>query len=452
MMRFSCVCVTLAALAACESSPDLPTAAEGPPPFSRITWDRTTLSPAPGSSFQVGQPFSYRADAFFEISPEDMAEDPTRVAVIYLEARDSYESWGSESWYDAGDLDRVRVFLPEGVSSGFIGLEGSITVPEVSPYCWEYDEIRLRARVVAGSVVDTLDSEKTAPGTELTLPFPVSGTDLPQEPCVVYDTRLKEYDWAWGELVRAEIHHLGAEQQVTFQLGDGPRQNFLLGAYQDDFLTEVTYAETFLPVGSEGGDFRVYVDGELAIPGGGLWDHYRIPEPRDFGDPDNDRWNDPQDDNLWLWGTPIAFYGRELAFTPLDREPAPELNPFGWDQYGRGDWWYLFLSSDHISQLCVLIQHATGSADEADLFLTTSMGELLQAERYPGEDWQWLFMPVPEGPHTFYLWAAPKNIDSEFGRYWLTAAECSWYGSPAAVAMGGSMSSRDPPVPAGVTR
>ncbi len=194
---------------------------------------------------------------------------------------------------------------------------------------------------------------------------------------------------------------------------------------------------------------QVFVDGTLATPGGGLWPEYRIPEPRDYGDPVNDHWSHPQEDHFFLWESPVAFYGRELAFTPLDREPDPSQNPFGSSEYGRGDWWYVFVGDGHIQRMCVLIQHQTGSADEADLFLTTSLGEPLEAERVPGEDWQWLVMDMPPGPQIFYIWAAPKNITTEFGRYWLTAGECSWFATPPETAgvLQGETSSLAVPAP-----
>lgn len=454
MPRFLTVAVACWALAACESSPTLPTAAEGPPPFSRITWDWTTLSPAPGSSFAAGQRLTYRADAFFEISPEDLEENPNQVALLFLEARGTFEDWTGVHWTENGDLDRARVPLPEGVSSGFIGIRGDVTVPATAPDCSAYTQLRLRARVVRAAEKDTLDSEKSGPGSEILLPYSVTGAADASGPCVTYDTRMDEYDWFWGEPVQVEIHNANPSQNIVYALGDDVKRSFILGIQADPYYDEVAYATTYLPVGSEGGDLKVYVDGALATPGAGLWSHYRIPEPRDFGDPSNDRWDNPTQDPYWLYwfGTPYAFIGRELAFTPLDRQPDPTLNPFGMEGYGRGDWWSVFVNTGQIRQMCVLLQHPTGSGDQADLFLTTSRGELLPAERYPGEDVQWLIMSVPSGPQIFYVWAAPKKINSQWGRYWLTVAECSWFGSPEAERMSKSRSSRDPVVPPGVKR
>ncbi|MCK5651198.1 MAG: hypothetical protein KAJ42_07470, partial [Gemmatimonadetes bacterium] len=92
MTRWTCLALLLL-LPACESSPVLPTTVEGPPPFSRVTFNQVTLSPTPGTSLAVGGTFDFFAEAFYEFASEDLAEDPYQSAEIWLETYRE-EDWG----------------------------------------------------------------------------------------------------------------------------------------------------------------------------------------------------------------------------------------------------------------------------------------------------------------------------------------------------------------------
>ncbi len=241
--RFLNLAVLCGALTACETSPTLPTHAEGPPPFSRVAWDWSSLTPKPGSSFSVGQTLAYRADAFFEFAPDDLPEDGDAVALLYLEAM-SVGGASGEVLFSEGRLDVTRMKLGEDESSGTIGFEGTITIPDTSPDCYDYNLLRLRARIGDAAIADTLDSEKVGASQEIVLPFPVSGSYDPLEPCVRYDAWTAESDWAWGDHMSVELVNRAPGQDLTYTFGDRPESPFY---FPLDF--ESGFASTFLRVG-----------------------------------------------------------------------------------------------------------------------------------------------------------------------------------------------------------
>lgn len=465
LIRFSLVAALVQG--GCETSPKLPTAAEGDPPFSRVTWDRLFMAPEPGTTLRVGDVMDYRFRAFFEFSTEP-GEHEYSSASLDFDASRYYES--SDYWSFGTTLFSEWKGLDPGTNQGMIEAAGSYRIPLHDTFCSYFERLAVNASIGWEIEEPRQKSEKiTASGLEVEVTYPVEGSENPSEPCVFYQHWPQDYEYAWGWPVEwIKVVQVDPTDQVDIFFGEGRPAPVWRTEYDEGYIGSVAFIppsidfDVIIPVGSTGGDQRVLVNGTQALRGAGLASHFPIPERRDFGDPLNDRWDTPQEDT-WFFseGVYVPFWGPELSLTATDRVPDPSGNPLGEQGYGRGDWWLLPIEADY--ELCIVMETRSEENADVDLFLVDAAGRDVEPGRleltkeFPEGtfDQEWLRIEVRADEH-LRLWVAPRSVPSADGWYALLAQECIWFAEPPLGAPGqggGSLNSRAPAVrPAGVVR
>ena len=417
MTRWTCLALLLL-LPACESSPVLPTTVEGPPPFSRVTFNQVTLSPTPGTSLAVGGTFDFFAEAFYEFASEDLAEDPYQSAEIWLETYRE-EDWG---WDWVGDFMEVWTELEEGLDTGTVQMSGSLTLPAISPTCDAYDQIRITASIGWVEEEPRQASEKSGGGLRAEALFPVSGTVGISDPCAAYLPWGSSSEWSAGELIEFYVHNVWSDQDLSIVFPGGGVAPVLGQEYWPEAEGPgEAEIQVWIPPGATSGPVEILVDGEAAAYGAGRPTEFDIPHPGwDFGDPWNGEWESAEEDWVEHDDPLVAFLNPALAISEEDRIEDPTLNPWDLTGFGVGDWWEVEVRES--MQLCVEV--LTESADEVDLFVAQDDGTLVATQRAEGEGWEILTGPAVASGERILVWVAPISVTTELGVYTLTVAGC----------------------------
>jgi hypothetical protein len=347
--------------------------------------------------------------------------------------------------------------LEQGTSQGEIGISGTFQVPRHDSFCSEFEVLRMVASIGYETEKPRQTSEKArSSALSLIETYPVQGAaGRPEGPCVYYKDYTQDFKYEWGEPVEwTVLAETSPEQEIEIFFGDGPPA--LIWNRVDEPADEgglwgpKADVDVVIPVGSPGGALEVLVDGEEVEKGAGLASQYRIPKPRDYADPENDEWTQAQED-VWEFFGNVPFWGPELAFTERDQTPAPNLNPFGSGDYGRGDWWLLPIDNNY--RLCILVETDPAKNDEFDVYLVNESGQFVNTSFFDGGFYEWHELDVQSGDD-LYLWAAPSVIRSEYGWYGMLAQDCSYWGTPptssSSESWGRGRTRTSAPVPTGV--
>ena len=413
--RHALVALVAMGMAACEDPPVFTEPEEVT--FTAVAIDKASVRPREGERLTVG-PTAY--DVALDISWQNMPAGST--LGVWLETHDSVSG---QTFRWEGDLAATSEAL--GSSTGSTTFEGTVTLPEVSPFCGSYDYLRILAVVFPGGDPPPNQSYRDevfyeVSGSDWTGPclsdvfsiFP--GTDFRVgEPFIVYGRNLPD---------GLDVSLPGAQQ------GDNVWPGFVrLPETQSLYpVPNDGYMIAFVPVGATSGRVRAFAGGtEVRYGPDGDVNLTVAASNADVFEPNNtpatatdsiyfDFW-----DPFGVWGA----YGFNPSLTLTGADRTPDLT---FPAYGQGDWFYVYGIGGAATEIdvCINVASHVGNTDDLDLIVYDTAGAIA-AQGTTASGSEGVRIENVSGTDVYWAWVTPflAGFNSTLGGYGYEVGRCA---------------------------
>lgn len=385
--------------------------------FTALAIDKATVLPREGARLTAG-PNVYEVEV--DVAWQDMPGGSE--LRVFLETQDSISG---QTFRWEGDLDGATEAMNS--ATGSTTFEGTVVLPEVSPFCGSYDYFRILAVAFPGG-----DPPPNAAYRDEVF-YEVSGSDW-SGPCVsgVFYV-MNPTNHRIGEPLLVYGRDLSDDVSVSLpggQQADNVWPTFIRVPESQALIPvpNVGYMITFVPVGATSGRIRAFAGGqETRYSAGGTVTLQIATSNDDVFEPNNTPAS--ATDSIYFqlidpWGTwGVYGYNPSLTLSGADRTP-DALTPI----FGEGDWFRVVGAGTAATatDVCINVASHVGTADDLDLFVYDQGGNIAaQSATISGSEA--VRLEDVSGSDAYWAWVTPylAGFSSAAGGYSYEVGRCA---------------------------